>query len=265
MQVVGYHSGVSDLTYEPTSGVNGAISPPALVLADNGTLRRESLEPGRELAYTLETRHCAGQITNDQHNACTEDDAPYCPGHTDRWPCARCTGECDRPIPACREDHAVYLAVFAPTDFKVGVTRLHRLYTRLREQGADRAAHIHSVSDGRIARRIERDIANGLPDRVPMATKINGLHRRVDTAAWQAELDNFDVIESMTFEYGLSLTDQPVAETLATGRIRGTKGRILILENNGNTYAVDLRDLVGYELSEGATERELQASLQSFG
>ncbi len=246
-------------------GVTGEISPPSLVIAENGMVRRETLEPDRELAYTLENRHCAGQIRDGSHEACGIADAPYCDVHMDRWPCARCNGECDRPIPACREDHAVYLAAFAPTDYKVGVTRLHRLYTRLREQGADKAAHIHSVSDGRIARRIERDIANGMPDRIPMDRKINGLHRCVDTASWEARLADFEVIESMEFEYGLSLADQPVAETLVTGRVRGTKGRILILEYNGNTYAVDLRDLVGYELSEGATERDLQASLESFG
>lgn len=264
MQVVGYHSGVGDLTYDPTAGVSGEIAPPSLVIAENGTVRRESLEPGRELAYTLKNRHCAGEVKDGSHEPCAVDEAPYCQVHTERWPCARCTGECDRPIPACREEHAVYLAAFAPTEYKVGVTRLHRLYTRLREQGADNAAHIHSVSDGRIARRIERDIANRIPDRIPMDQKIKGLHQCVDSAKWEAQLADFEVIESMAFDYGLSLVDQPVAETLVTGCVHGTKGRILILEYQGNTYAVDLRDLVGYELSEGATERELQASLESF-
>lgn len=265
MQIVGYHSGVGDLTYDPATGVTGEISPPSLLIADNGTIRQETLTRNHELAYTLENRHCAGQRTDDSHDACAAAEAPYCPDHTDRWPCARCTGECDRPIPACREEHAVYLAAFAPTECKVGVTRLHRLYTRLREQGADKGAHLHSVSDGRIARRIERDIASRFPDRIPMATKINGLHQSVDPATWESQLADFEIIESMEFDYGLSLADQPVAETLATGRVRGSKGRLLILDYQENTYAIDLRDLVGYELSEGATERDLQASLQAFG
>jgi len=37
-----------------------------------------------------------------------------------------------------------------------------------------------------------------------------------------------------------------------------------VVERGGTTYAVDLRELVGYEISEGETERELQSSLGAF-
>ncbi|AAV45834.1 unknown [Haloarcula marismortui ATCC 43049] len=56
-----------------------------------------------------------------------------------------------------------------------------------------------------------------------------------------------------------------MAETLATGTVRGTKGRVAVLENNGSVYAVDLRQLVGYELTDGGTDRDLQSSLGAFG
>jgi len=56
-----------------------------------------------------------------------------------------------------------------------------------------------------------------------------------------------------------------VAETLAAGRIQGTKGRLLVLDRDGSTYAVDTRDLVGYEVREGRATRDLQSSLGALG
>jgi hypothetical protein len=165
----------------------------------------------------------------------------------------------------CYDDHAIYLAAFAPATFKVGVTKLWRLETRLEEQGADRAAHLYTVSNGRIARELEAEIATDLSDFVRVDTKMDGLGERVDEAAWEALLEEFDVLDRFEFDYGLDLTERPVSETIATGRVRGTKGRILVLDHAGSTYAVDLRDLVGYELREGALERDLQSSLGAFG
>jgi len=65
---------------------------------------------------------------------------------------------------------------------KVGVTRLWRLETRLREQGADRAAHIRTYPDGQIAREVEAELAerDNLVDRVRVPTKLRGFGRSVD-------------------------------------------------------------------------------------
>lgn len=265
MQVVGYDTGLSALAYDPVEGVSGVPGEPALLLADDGAVSREPLRRGTELAYTLGRRHCAGELDGDAHLACPVDGAPYCADHADDWPCARCTGNCDKPLPTCDAEHAVYLAAFAPDVLKVGVTRLERLPVRLREQGADRAAHLHTVSDGRIARRIERELAEELPDRVTTATKLAGLAEPVDEGAWADALDRYDAVDGFRFDYGLDLTERPVAETLATGTVVGTKGRLLVLRRAGGTYAVDLRDLVGHELDSGPTDRELQANLGAFG
>jgi len=262
VQVVGYSARVE--------------APAALRLATDGEVTVRELAPGTELAYTLGERHCAGAVERVTaagdgaeemlvHHACDNAGAPYCAEHTSRWPCARCTGDCDKPIEACDEEHAVYLAAFAPDTVKVGVTRSWRLATRLREQGADRAAHLRTVDDGRIARQVEADIAADLGDRVRVPTKIAGFAESLDEAFWDGLCAEYDPIETFDFDYGFALADQPIAETLATGTVRGTKGRVAVLENNGSTYAVDLRDLVGYELSEGGTDRELQASLGAFG
>ncbi|MFC7058223.1 DUF2797 domain-containing protein [Halovenus salina] len=253
MQVVGYEAA-------PAGDTDAA----ALLLASDGTVSRESLASGTELAYRLGERHCAGTVESGVHTACPVESAPYCDRHTSRWACARCTGDCGMPLESCHEEHALYLAAFAPATFKVGVTRSWRLDTRLREQGADRAAHLRTVSNGKVARQIEAEIAAEVGDRVRVPTKIQGLHKTVDDEAWTGLLADFDPVETFSFEYGLDLDERPVAETIASGTVRGTQGRVLVLEYNGSTYAVDLRDLVGYELTAGQPERSLQSSFAAF-
>ena len=257
MQIVGYES-----------AVGGDDDRARLLLADGGAAESVWLAPGRELDYSLGERRCAGALEYGgeeiQHTACGADTAPYCETHTSRWACARCTGSCDLPLESCREEHAVYLAAFAPATFKVGVTRSWRLDTRLREQGADRAAHLRTVSDGRIARRIEADIAAEIGDRVRVPKKIEGLHLPVDEGAWEGLLGEYDPLATYEFEYGFDLAARPMAETLAAGTVRGVQGRVLVLDRNGSTYAVDMRDLVGHEVTAGGTDRALQSSFSAF-
>ena len=262
MQIVGYDAADGGLL------LSGADSTADAATADITDANREityrALDPGTELNYSLGDRHCAGTIYDDSHIACGNQAAPYCPDHNQTWVCARCTGTCLKDEMDCYDDHAIYLAAFAPATFKVGVTKEWRLDTRLREQGADRAAHIATVDNGRIAREREAEIAAEIPDRVRVPTKQAGLGRRVDTDAWDDLLADFDPIERLGFDYGLDLDSQPVAETVAAGTVRGTKGRLLILDRDGSTYAVDMRELVGYDVTEGRSSRELQSSLGSF-
>jgi hypothetical protein len=168
------------------------------------------------------------------------------------------------PLDACHEEHAIYLAAFPPATFKVGVTRSWRLEERLREQGARKAAHLQTVANGRIARQIEADLAENIPDRVRVETKIAGLHRSLDGQAWENLLVKHDVHERYSFDDWPALADKPVAETLLSGTVTGVIGRVLVLSSHGTTYAVDLRDLVGYELETGEPTRSLQSSLGSF-
>ena len=251
MQIVGY---------EPSGGGS------ALLVSDGEQVTSHSLAAGSELRYSLGRRLCAGVIDQEtgRHRPCDRPETPHCAYHTSSWICARCTGTCLKDEMDCFEEHAIYLAAFAPNTFKVGVTRSWRLETRLREQGADRAAHVATVSDGRIAREREAEIARDLVDRVGIETKIDGLAADLDHTAWESLLAGYDVIDRYTFEYGLDLERRPVRETIAAGTVRGLKGRVLVLERRGTTYAVDLRDLVGYELVAGEGERSLQSSLGSF-
>ncbi|MEF8779595.1 MAG: DUF2797 domain-containing protein [Haloferacaceae archaeon] len=260
MQIVGYATDAG----EGTAG---------LLFSDGDGAEPEfrSLAPGTELSHTLGDRRCAGTVHAGEHVACDAEAAPYCSQHDHTWVCARCTGTCLKDEMDCHEEHAIYLAAFAPDRFKVGVTRLWRLETRLREQGADRAAHVRTVKNGRIARELEAGIAarEDLPapisDSVRVAVKRRGLGRDVDADAWRRLQAAFDPRETFEFEYGLDLAKRPVAETMLTGTVRGTKGRILVLDRGGSTYAVDLRDLVGHEVGSGRSPRDRQSSLGAFG
>jgi hypothetical protein len=274
VQVVGYDTASATLLLSHGDGGSGGSGENGGSDRGDGDRGVESvaLEPGVELSWTLGDRHCAGALSFGDpvdHVVCDAPEAPYCPAHASTWVCARCTGTCLKDEMDCYDDHAVYLAAFAPDAFKVGVTKVQRLDTRLREQGADRGAHLTTVSNGRIARELEAEIAAtaDFSDFVRADTKRAGLGSHVDDDAWEAVLDGFDVGdgERYEFDYGLDLTERPVAETIATGTVRGTKGRLLILDHAGSTYAVDLRDLVGYELSDGAVGRDLQSSLSAFG
>ena len=250
MQIVGYKTSGRDAT---------------LVVSDGDEVEARPLEVGTDLSYSLGERHCAGAVDGDVHHACDRPAAPYCDQHASTWVCARCTGTCLKPEMDCHETHVVYLAAFAPDTFKVGVTKEWRLETRLCEQGADRGVRIHTVSDGRIAREIEAEIAHELVDRVRTPTKVDSLAADVDEHAWETLLEEYDVTERFSFEYGLELESRPVRETLLAGTVRGVKGRVVVIERGGTNYAVDLRDLVGYDLEVGETRRRLQSSLGSFG
>ena len=241
MQVVGYR---------PTPE-------PALYLADGGDIETLRLDPGTALAYTLGERHCAGTVQNDHHISCSAPRAPKCHSHERPF---------DESTLRDRDDeHAVYLAGFAPATFKVGITRSERLETRLEEQGADRGARVFTVADGDIARDVEEDIGTDLTQRVRVATKLDGLGRTVDERAWERLLDEYEPIERFDPGYGFTLHGTPVPETMATGTVVGVQGRVLVLERDGTVYAVDMRDLVGHELTEGSDSRERQSSLGSFG
>lgn len=237
---------------------------PALVVADDGAVSRVSLATGERLDYGLGERHCAGAVDSDTHYACGDERAPYCPQHSSTWVCARCTGDCLKEEMDCYEDHAIYLTAFAPATFKVGVTREWRLDTRLREQGAQRAAHLRTVPNGRLAREIEADIATEIPDRVRVPTKLGGIHEDVDGAAWDSVLAEFDPVETFAFNYGLDLDSRPVATTAARGTVVGTQSRVLVLERGNTKYGVDLRDLVGRELDPETESADRQSSLAGY-
>lgn len=251
MQIVGYEPGLPE-------------EPAALNIAEAGAVRSMELTVGDALDLGLGDRHCAGAIEEGVHQPCSRPQAPYCDVHSSVWPCARCRGECAMPLETCHEEHVVYLAAFEPKTAKVGVTRSWRLERRLAEQGARMGVRIRTVDNGRVARQIEADMAETVADRIPLSAKIDGLARELDVAWWDSFVEEYEPTASYTFDYGLDLDHRPIAETIATGRVRGSRGRLLLLEREGTTYAVDLKALVGYEVDADGGEGNRQASLRGF-
>lgn len=238
---------------------------PAVVVASEGETHRVPLRPGTTLEYGLDERHCAGTIGEGSHFPCGAPEAPWCPAHTETWVCARCRGTCLKDEMDCHVPHVVYLAIVAPDAIKVGVTTAERIETRLHEQGADRGAIIHRVENGRLARELEAEIGRSLPDRLTIREKITGLGHPLDEEAWSAALAEYEPMQEYEPDYAISVTDQPIPETLATGEVLGVKGRLLLLAQGGSTYVTDLRDLVGHDAVEGHADRSRQTGLQAFG
>ncbi len=238
---------------------------PALVVASNGVTDRIPLRPGTTLDLGLEERHCAGHIAQGRHVPCEAPETPWCPAHTETWVCARCRGTCLKDEMDCHVPHVVYLAIVAPDAIKVGVTTAERIETRLHEQGADRGVVIHRAENGRIAREIEAEIGRSRAERITTRQKIRGLGRAVDEDAWDAALAEHEPMQEYVPEYSIDVQDQPIPETLATGDILGVKGRLLLLTQDGSTYATDLRDLVGHIAVEGHVDQPRQTGLQAFG
>ncbi len=250
-------SGVQIVEYDSTPD-------PAIYLADDGTVSRRPLAVGDELALSLGERRCAGRVLGDRHRRCDAAETPRCQTHTDTWVCARCRGDCLKDEMDCHVSHDVYLAAFAPDTIKVGVTRTGRLNRRLREQGADRGVRIHRVKNGRIAREIEAEIAEDIPDRVGVSPKIRSLTARVDRETWVDHIEQFSPAEHLVLTYPVSLEEPPIAETLARGEIVGVKGRLVCLRWSGSTFVTDLQDLVGHHIQENTTPRAVQSGLGAF-
>lgn len=203
-------------------------------------------------------RRCAGAFDDGEHAPCDApvENSPFCRHHTEWSPCAACRGECLKDEMDCLQPHVVYLALFAPDVLKVGVTRRGRFRRRLREQGADAGEILAVLPDGREARRIEA--AAPYSDRVNIEEKARGLHLEPESELLSEARIEFDYLEE-------SLGSRPIRlgpGDPVVGEMVGVKGRLLVLESGGTPYAVDLMDLVGFELDGAAAP--VQSSLNRF-
>lgn len=147
----------------------------------------QTLEPGTGLNYRLSReRWCIGFDAPDgQTHSCPKSERAVqgaqcmdCFYSAQIAPCLRCNGmTCGNPARRAGcvfEDHFVYLALYAPGMFKVGVTRAHRLETRIKEQGALGAIAI-AAAGGQEVRRIEKAISGKDPQRWPEKVNLSAL------------------------------------------------------------------------------------------
>jgi hypothetical protein len=172
-----------------------------------------------------------------------------------------CAGTCLKYEKTCLEEHAVYLAMFRPDIFKIGVARASRLDDRLREQGADVAAVADYVLDGELARKRERLLQRryGIKGTVRHSQKML-VDTELDWAAWDAmnaKMGLQDEIKLRYFELPLRMRPLQVKNMLF-GHVIGVKGRLVVLEKDATLYGFDLNDVLGAEVFLiGSSERQI--------
>lgn len=257
------------------------------------------LEKGDSLALSLDSsRSCIGSRPPGAKSLipCPDDiqgisstQCPECFEKAKILPCLRCTGDrctnpsrretCVRP-----DNHAVYLAAFAPDLIKVGVARWSRRQERLAEQGAI-AGIIIARDDGQQVRRVETQIRKtGIPDRIAPTIKLQALTQKYN------QNDLFDILEQARIhlkhriraewldqpeqlDFGLPIVRNQPPRLLSPhegltlrGDIEEILGRTLIIGADvGETVALESQTLVGYHLrSLGEEEKAIGQMAFSF-
>ena len=196
-------------------------------------------------------RTCVGKWQAGVYHSCDNEEAPVCGSCREFNPCAMCTGTCLKDEKTCFEEHAVYLAMFRPDIFKIGVAKASRLNDRLREQGADVAAVADYVLDGELARRRERELQKRY--------KIKGTVRHsekmlvdteLDWTAWDAMKAKMDLRDETRLRYfDLPLWMRPLqVKNVLLGHVIGVKGRLIVFEKDATLYGLDLNHILGAEV-----------------
>jgi hypothetical protein len=230
------------------------------------------IDLSQEITLVLKKRGCAGTWDGDHYVACDSPDAPYCSQHGGAGPdpCVACRGDCLKSKKTCATEHSVYLAVFAPDTIKVGVSKTHRLGTRLHEQGADIGIEIARYPDGELARKRERSLASTYTDRLTFEDKLKGITRKVDADTLREIYSKYDASRVLNFSYfDRSLWMQPIVlepkeEMAVSGRVLGIKGQALVLEKGSTIYSMNMDGLIGYDIEPGKGMLNLQTSLFEF-
>jgi hypothetical protein len=211
----------------------------------------ELLPLGHNLSLGVGRRTCIGKWQAGVYHPCDSVEVPTCGSCREFNACAICTGTCLKDEKTCLEEHAVYIAMFRPDIFKIGVTKASRLTDRLREQGADVAAVADYISDGELARRRERELQKryGINGTVRHSQKMH-VDTELDWTAWEAmkaKMDVHDEIKLRYFDLPLWMRPLPVKDMLL-GRVIGVKGRLVVLEKDGTLYGFDLNHILGAEI-----------------
>lgn len=231
----------------------------------------EKIDVSQDIALVLKRRGCAGRWEGDRYVPCDSETAPFCTGCSGPPdPCVICRGECQKPEKTCNTGHSVYLAIFSPGLVKVGVSKTHRLETRLMEQGADLGLEIARFPDGELARKRERSLASTYPDRVTFDNKVRGISQNVNGETLQGLYRRYDAERVLRFNYfkekpGMDpIVLEPHENMAISGRVIGVKGQVMVIEKGNTLYAINLDSLIGYEAETGKGSINLQTSLLEF-
>ncbi len=226
----------------------------------------QSFSLSGDVSLRLGTKSCVGRWQDETYFPCDSPEWPTCGSCREFNPCAVCSGTCLKDEKTCLEAHAVYVAMFRPNIFKIGVAKAVRLHDRLQEQGADIAAVVEYASDGELARRKERELQQqyGIKGNVRYSQK-QRIDMEIDWDAWherKARLDAYDEVKLDYFDEQPWMRPLQVKDALL-GHVIGLKGRLLILEKDTTLYSFDLNDALGAEVFPSNVSKR-QISLNSF-
>jgi len=239
---------------------------PELVLTES------SIPLEGEINLKLGQKYCIGYYTNKQ-NPCPSfvrllfgKQCAGCREHDLYANCARCDGSncinVKRRKECIKSENFIYLAAFHDL-LKVGVSSKYRFKKRFIEQGADFAAKIMKVDDGRIARLVEQQVSKklGITDRVWGRTKGRLLFPDPNVSvaliknAYEKLKGKFNLLDFELYDlrsyYNLdALNREPkwlkIREgTRIAGEILAVKGNITVLKTNEDIYAFNVNKLIG--------------------
>lgn len=229
-----------------------------------------------KIDWTLGEKYCIGYWKNKYHECPTNSKISYgskcktCKELDEYFKCVQCDGsKCLNAMKreSCRKDNFfIYLVAFNSL-LKVGITRNFRFRLRVIEQGADFAAKICSITDGRKARKIEQEISKSLmiTDRVRGNQKLNHLFsdpnlslEKINKSIEKLRENKFTILNNpeiydLRKYYKLENIDSMpmmlnnLKDKNLKGKIISLKGNILVLKNSEN-YAVNTHDLIGRKI-----------------
>ena len=226
----------------------------------------ETLPLSGSLSFEIGRRTCIGKWHDGVYSSCDSAEIPLCGSCVEFNACAICTGTCLKDERTCLEKHAVYIAMFRPDTFKIGVSKARRLNDRLREQGADMAAVLEYFPDGELARQRERELQkrHGITGTVRESQKRH-IDAELDWAAWEAMKAKMNTCSEIPLHYfDVPLWMRPLqVKNELVGRVIGVKGRLIVLERDVTLYSFDLNNVLGAEVFpfEGSKR---QISLNAF-
>lgn len=225
----------------------------------------------QKLDIKLGKKSCTGSVINGVHRSCSvvteEWKCTSCMEKDDYFSCISCRGECMNPkqrMSCMKNIYNIYLACFGE-HVKVGISIGFRLRERLIEQGADFAAKIMTMKDGKVVRKHENMIRSiaGIEDRIhgndkmkniviDPNTTLKKLTSVLDSVSKKIEIHEPEIYDFRSFYRLNELMQNPAAIDPTSGmhisgNVIGAKGNIIVL-NNGGYKAVNAHRLIGYHL-----------------
>lgn len=197
--------------------------------------------------------------------------------------CSICNGsKCLLEEERCVMPYVVYLALFGNV-LKVGVSKSSRYPKRTIEQGADYSMIIANVPDGFLARRIEGQITNQFRtrDRMSISEKIKLLctrgNQRILTVTANsifADISRFneymetkqEILDLNCFRGSKGLSNIPLENKgdIINGRIVGSKGHILFIEDLNTISILNVGRVIGRMIRKSRIRIPTQSTLFSF-